>query len=150
MSASDSNFPGTLPPCDATTRSNSPIMITHYDGSTDYIFICPWWLLLNEAAMQSEPFQPLDTRLTVYGLRNHIQLTQETVHEWRLWRNQALSIPESLLGRSDVALSWMAADIQLLNAVCKSPAKADALMNRACRRADLVACANLLWRRTGK
>lgn len=70
--------------------------------------------------MQSEPFQPWDTRLTVYGLRNHIQLNQETVHEWRLWRNQALNIPPDLQGRSDVALSWMAADIQLLNALVQT------------------------------
>ena len=115
ISAAGSTYTGVLPPCDDTIRPDSPNMITHYDESTsiDYIFICPWWLRVNEAAMAVAPYQPWDTRLTVYDVRYYIQLNQVSQHAFKMWRNGALNVPPDLQGLSDVALSWAAADVVL-------------------------------------
>ena len=79
---------------------------------------------MNEEAMETEPFQPWDTRLTVYNMRNVIHLHQMDMLDWRPWRDRVLQVTADRLRVSDVGLSWPAADIQLLNAVCKSPAEA--------------------------
>lgn len=106
------------------SRFNVPIMITHYvdKSGIDYIFISRWWLQTNEQAMTTRPYEPWDTRLTVYGMRNYIHLHPSTIEYWRGWRDEALHLELDEVERSDVGLSWAAADIQLLNAVCKTPA----------------------------
>ena len=123
-------------------------MITHYVEytDTDYIFISRWWLQANEQVMLNSPYQPRDTRLTVYNMRNHIQLQPSNLDVWRMWRNDHLDLDESEIIQSDVALSWQAADIQIPNAVCKTPAEAIHLNLRT----DLVAHSNFLWRRKNK
>ena len=75
--------------------------------------------------MASAPYQPWDTRLTVYDMRFFVQLNQVNQHVFKMWRNAALNVPPDLQGSSDVALSWAAADIQFLNAVCTNSAKVD-------------------------
>lgn len=123
--------------------SRSPIMITHYieDSDSDNIFISRWWLQENREAIYNSPYQPRDTRLSVYNMRNHIHLQPSDLLVWRRWRNNILNLDGNQISQSDVALSWQAADIQILNAVCKTPAEAISLKLRT----DLVALSNFLW-----
>ena len=120
-------------------------MITHYVANTgiDYLFISRWWLQINEQAMTTRPYQPRDTRLTVYSMRNYIHLHPSTIDDWRAYRDAALDLEEHEAAFFDVGLSKPAADIQLLNAVRKTPVRAIPFQ----RRADLVALPNFLWRR---
>ena len=137
-------FEETLPECDENGRitedenqPNQPNMLVFNDGIGDtpgIIHICPWYLTwMREARMrqatqtqqEANTGQPWDTRLSVCNLALEIQTKEWKTNllSWREWRNQQVPFAPGPQGKSDVAFSWTAADVQFLNAVCKSQPK---------------------------
>ena len=113
-------------------------MLTQYDDITnaDFIFICPWWLKYNIYQMSVEPYQPVDTRLTIYTPRNAVRsMGIQSLAQFREWRNNMPGLPETERGKSDTFVSGMtAADIRFLTAVCMALAQVNSAQIRGQRQ----------------
>lgn len=105
----------------------SPIIIVHNDDSdwfgdtgrkNTFLFLNRGWLDAVKTEAAADPFQPWDTRLSIYNMRLEIFKKRWTIAKWRPWRNAQVPIPPGPQGSSDIAMTWSSVDSQLLNAVC--------------------------------
>lgn len=101
---------------------NSPTIIVHNDQSNSFLFLNRGWLDAVKREAATAPYQPWDTRLSIYNMRLEIESQALSIANWRSWRNDRVPNPPGQQGPSDIAMSWSSVDSQLLNAVCRIPA----------------------------
>lgn len=126
---------------------NSPIIITHNDAlpGRTFLFLNREWLDAVKREAATYPFQPWDTRLSIYSSALEISSRDWTILQWRPWRNSKVPIPPGPQGDSDIAMTWSSVDTQLLNAVCRILAKGYPLKFGLSITADLVAPPIPVW-----
>ena len=101
---------------------NSPTIIVHNDQSHSFLFLNRGWLDAVKREAATAPYQPWDTRLSIYNMGLEIVSQALSIANWRSWRNERVPNPPGQQGPSDIAMTWSSVDTQLLNAVCRIPA----------------------------
>lgn len=86
--------------------------------------MCSWWLNWKVDRLYTAPYQPDDTRITIYNQALAASLFGGRVAQYMTYFKGLLRLRGALKYAADIDLALPAVDIMLLNAVCNSPNRA--------------------------